>query len=538
MRVRGPRPSTPAPGHAPPPAPSRPSTRIQSPRQWWKKDDNRGRLSSALLSLLLTVGAPATPPAAHAAFIPLEDRPALAVTSSAIRFLASPRPDIAAVQAALVEAWGALRDQYVEPTAVTGPAWEAALRGALASAAAAADTDAAWGVVEDLVGSLGDQYTRVLRPESGGSGAYAADLAGLGPSLGLQLTRQPSSSSVTVAAVVPGSPADATGVVAGQEVVAVNGVPAARVAPEDLARALAAEADLELRGDGRPTRTVHLTPALVPLHAVQHAHLAAADGARGGAAYLRIAAFNDLTPGDVAAALAALAPARPAALILDLRDNAGGAVAAAVDVAGQLLLDGGRGTSTIPPPLLALVRDGRGGEEAVPVPRPAATTPAWPPSPRLPTAVLINGGTASSSELLVGALAGGRRRDGGGGDGAGADAGALLVGEKTFGKGRTQRSIQLGGPGGGGGGDKALLLVSNRTFTTPAGEAVDGVGLRPAVACVPGSTEAAFFVSGDGGGGHDGPGGSTALAEALLGDPCVRLAAAELGVQLRVENEM
>ena len=117
-------------------------------------------------------------------------------------------------------------------------------------------------------------------------------------------------------------------------------------------------------------------------------------------------------------------------------------------------------------------------------------------------------------------------------------AGALLVGEKTFGKGRTQRSIQLGGPGGGGGGDKALLLVSNRTFTTPAGEAVDGVGLRPAVACVPGSTEAAFFVSGDGGGGHDGPGGSTALAEALLGDPCVRLAAAELGVQLRVENEM
>ena len=272
-----------------------------------------------------------------------------------------------------------------------------------------------------------------------------------------------------------------------------------------------------MRGPAR-TRTLHLSPDLVPLHAVQHAVLPGnrADGGPAAAAspvaYLRIAAFNDLTSEDVVSALASLARASPAALVLDLRDNAGGSVAAAVDVAGQLL-EGAGGRGRGPPRLLARVRDGRGGEEAVPVP-PPSSRPAWPRSTRPPTAVLVNGATASSSELLAGALASEK-----------SSSPPLLVGERSFGKGRTQRSIPLTGGG--------LLVVSNRVFVTPDGVGVDdGLGLQPGVVCVPGETEAGFFVSGGDEEGS-GAGGASALAEGLLNDPCVRLAAARLGVELR-----
>lgn len=67
--------------------------------------------------------------------------------------------------------------------------------------------------------------------------------------------------------------------------------------------------------------------------------------------------------------------------------------------------------------------------------------------------VLVNGGTASSSELLAGAL-----RDSGG---------AVLLGERTFGKGRSQRVIPLTG------GSK--LLLSNLAFLTPSGTPIDKV---------------------------------------------------------------
>ena len=67
--------------------------------------------------------------------------------------------------------------------------------------------------------------------------------------------------------------------------------------------------------------------------------------------------------------------------------------------------------------------------------------------------VLVNGGTASTSEMLTGALhAGGRAR---------------VIGEHTFGKGRTQRVIQMH--------DNSTLLVSNALVTTPAHERIDKV---------------------------------------------------------------
>ena len=120
--------------------------------------------------------------------------------------------------------------------------------------------------------------------------------------------------------------------------------------------------------------------------------------------------------------------------------------------------------------------------------------------------MLVNRGTASTSELVAGALRGPPH-----------GPGALLVGEHTFGKGRTQRGVPVGPSG-------ALLLVSNLAYVAPDGSPVDRVGLEPAVACVPELTQTSFFASGDAGGGG--------LVDDLLADPCVRAAAAALGAPL------
>jgi len=143
--------------------------------------------------------------------------------------------------------------------------------------------------------------------------------------------------------------------------------------------------------------------------------------------------------------------------------------------------------------------------------------------------VLVNGGTASTSELVAAALRG---------KGSGSkenppsfvSSGALLVGGSTFGKARTQRTVPLAGGG--------LLLVSNLRYVSPRGEAVDGAGLSPDVRCEPEKIERSFFVSS--GSGDEGESSSAdeeeknaaLLAQDLLFDPCVRVAAEALGATL------
>lgn len=285
-------------------------------------------------------------------------------------------------------------------------------------------------------------------------------------------------------------------------------------------------------------------------------------------AYLRIAQFSQRTPAAVAAAMDALfratpgddgplaasaaaaaapSPPPPRALLVDLRDDPGGVVEAAVEVARQLLRPGDA---------LAVVTSRAGGptaaetssERVVLSPLPPAgaapsssssssSLPSQPPAPalyaggrastRLPMVVLTNRNTASTAELLAGAL-----RDGG--------PGAVVVGERTYGKGRSQRVVPLqnGGGGGGeegtGGGGGATLLVSTMRFATPSGAPIDGVGLEPGVAC---SAPASGFEVFAGGGGPDGDAGAAEEMRVLLeGDACVRRAAELLAAKVRLRE--
>jgi len=410
-----------------------------------------------------------------------------------------------------------------------------------------------------MLSKLGDPYTRVLKPADAGS--YVAGAEGEGLSLGLQLVKAPSSSSSSssspssstssstspfslppvVAAVVPDSPAARAGISAGDSLLAIDGQTTRGRPIEDLALSLTREADVTfLPGkSGRSKqakaslkevlpRTVHLEPANVSLHAVQWAKIQTKEEGASEVAYIRVAAFNRLAPSDVARALDSLfgaAAARPKSdesrapprvLLLDLRDNSGGAVDAGVDVASLLLPRDQSAKQNNKTFFFGSVRDGAGNEERVQL---DASKGKLPTGTRL--AVLVNGGTASTSEIVSAAL----RGEGKGGTSSSSSkaSNALLVGEKTFKKARTQRAVPLTGGG--------LLLVSNLQYISPRGESVDGNGLTPDVSCKPGEVERSFFVSGGGDDDDDGT-RSSMLAEDLLFDPCARLAAEALGAPL------
>lgn len=470
------------PAHPPPPRPPPPPPRPLA------------AVAAAALSLAMTL---APPPAAAAVPPPPPPSVDAGDTALSINFKASTDPAIRAAQTALVEAWGYVTTLYLDHDAVVGDAWKAALKTALDASFTANSPEGARVAADAMLARLGDPYTRLLRPGADAD-AYAAGAQGEGSSLGIQLVAAAEvGAPPRVAAVVPASPAAAARVRVGDALLSVDGRPAAGRPVEDLARALSRSATIEVRAveNGSLPRTLKLEAADVALHAVQFAFLPPFDAAGAPVAYVRIAAFNRLAPGDVAAALKTLfRPSRalpPPALLLDLRDNPGGAVDAGVDVVAALLGKAGG-------PFGSVV----GGAFA---PEPVVVSPGAgivPPTTRI--AVLVNHGTASTAEIVAGAL-------------RGADGAATLVGERTFGKGRTQRAVPLS--------DGSLLLVSNLRYLAPDGTAVDGVGLSPSKACAPDETAASFFVAG--GGGDDN------LAELLLDDPCVRLAAAELGAPLK-----
>ncbi len=164
----------------------------------------------------------------------------------------------------------------------------------------------------------------------------------------------------------------------------------------------------------------------------------------GGFLYSRITSFSDTTAEDFAAGLARLRRdlnAKPRGVIIDLRNNPGGVLDAAVEVADQLLEEG-----------VIVTADGR-------TPAARFTMNATPGDilPGVPVVVLVNGATASAAEILAGALQDHHR--------------AVLLGRRTFGKGLVQTMMPLNS-------GRAIKLTTSRYYT-PSGRSIQGRGIDP-----------------------------------------------------------
>jgi carboxyl-terminal processing protease len=162
------------------------------------------------------------------------------------------------------------------------------------------------------------------------------------------------------------------------------------------------------------------------------------DGHRLG--YLRITQFAEPVPQQVAEALQQLQGSGMEALLLDLRNNSGGLVSAGLAVADQLL--------DAAPIVETRNRDGFSD------PQQANRGQLWSG----PMLTLVNGGTASASEILAGALQDDQRSE--------------LLGSRTFGKGLIQTLISLGGDGSG-------LAVTVARYVTPSGRDIQNLGIEP-----------------------------------------------------------
>jgi carboxyl-terminal processing protease len=239
-----------------------------------------------------------------------------------------------------------------------------------------------------------------------------------------------------------GSPAAAAGIQSGDMISAIDGTPVG----SDLDAAMA-------RMRGPRGSTVRLAVLRVgqslPLEfTVERAqvdvHSVAVTSLDGGYVYARITAFSDTTAEDFSASIARLRrdmTVKPRGVVLDLRNNPGGVLESAVEVADQLLEDG-----------IIVTADGR-----TPAARFSMEATPGEVLPGVPVVVLVNGATASAAEILAGALQDHHR--------------ALLLGRRTFGKGSVQTVMPLNA-------GRAIKLTTSRYFT-PSGRSIQGRGIDP-----------------------------------------------------------
>ena len=193
-----------------------------------------------------------------------------------------------------------------------------------------------------------------------------------------------------------------------------------------------------MRREGREPFDVKLTRAIIKIRSVR-SHLEGKD-----IGYIRITSFNEQTDVDLNNAMKKLkqeAGKKLAGIVLDLRNNPGGLLDQAVAVS-DAFLDKGEIVST----------RGRRSDDAQRYnARPGDIASG------LPVVVLINGGSASASEIVAGALQDHHR--------------AIVMGTKSFGKGSVQTIIPLAGHG-------AMRLTTARYYT-PSGRSIQAKGIDP-----------------------------------------------------------
>ncbi|MCI0517132.1 MAG: S41 family peptidase [Woeseiaceae bacterium] len=254
---------------------------------------------------------------------------------------------------------------------------------------------------------------------------------------------------ILIVAPIDGTPAHRAGLQAGDVIVAIDGTTVANEGlQQTIARMRGREGTLVtitvLRGEEDEAHVFSLRRENIQTASVRHELLEPAYG------YVRVSQFNDTTAEELSRAVDDLQQAEDdaqgimlAGLILDLRNNPGGVLDAAVDVS-DLFLDSG----------VIVSADGRTPES-----RFTRNAHRGDILDGAPIVVLVNNGSASASEIVAGALRDHHR--------------ALIVGTTTFGKGLVQTVMPLSK-------GRAIKLTTSRYYT-PSGESIDATGIMPDV---------------------------------------------------------
>jgi carboxyl-terminal processing protease len=297
--------------------------------------------------------------------------------------------------------------------------------------------------IAGLLSGLGDDYTTYLAPPDATRAANQLE----GKAVGIGAEFYPFNNQAVIARVYPGTPAEGAGLHTGDVVLRINGEPVNTDNwPEFLSRI---EGDL-----GSTVRLTLQRPNKVGTfdidlerkeYDVPSVYARMIDNSTTG--WVQIGIFGSKTTDEFDAALATLTAKGATGIILDLRGNGGGWVTAAQSILGRLL------DPAVGPALYEDESPGRGDETPLPILGGGTTYYD------LPVIVLTDGNTASAAEIVAGALRDYDR--------------AMVVGERTFGKGSVQRVYEFR--------NGASLRVTFAEWLTPSKGRIQEEGINPDV---------------------------------------------------------
>ena len=293
------------------------------------------------------------------------------------------------------------------------------------------------GAISGMVRSLGDPHSAYLDPSTYKKLKEHSEgtFGGIGVVMGFD------EADVRVISVMEGTPGESVGLKAGDRILRVDGEATKGMAPELVAASIRGEAGtdvvLTIGRNGEDDKDYAITRDHIRVKTVAGRMIENAPGV----GYIRIVQFSENTGKEFKNELASLKDQGMRGLILDLRSNPGGLLASCVEIAKEI----------VPAGLIVSVVERDGSKEEY--------YSELKENP-LPMAVLIDGSSASASEILAGAL-----RDTGA---------ATLVGKTSYGKGSVQVIMPIPGQ------EDAVKLTIARYYT-PSGESIQDTGIRPDV---------------------------------------------------------
>lgn len=306
------------------------------------------------------------------------------------------------------------------------------------------------GALKGIIGELGDPHSTYFTKEE--MQEFTEDIAGKFAGVGMQISKE-KDDYLKVESPIEGTPAWKAGMKPLDKIIEIDGESTLSLSNNDCVKKLKGEPGTKVkikvyRESTKETFDVELERAIIELKYVKHKML---DNKIG---LVRLTQFGDGVSADVQKAIEDLQSQGMKGMVLDLRFNPGGSLTEAIRVASLFLKDG----------RVVSVKDKAGNEQIY--------NREGKYMGDFPLVVLINGGSASASEIVAGAI---KDRERG-----------ILVGEKSYGKGSVQNLIPL--PSGAG------IKLTMALYYTPSGVSIHHVGITPDT--VVAETDAFLFFDG------------------------------------------
>ncbi len=334
------------------------------------------------------------------------------------------------------EVWQIIDRQYVDGT-FNKVNWQSVRKQYLSRSYT--NNEDAYKAVREMLEKLKDPYTRFMDPEEFKS--MQVDTSGELTGIGIQIAQDEKTKQLTVIAPIEDTPAFAAGLLAKDIIVKIDGKNTAGMDVNQAVSLIRGQpgtpVTLTIQRNGQQ-KDYQIKRARIEIHPVRYTYQ---NSPIGGVGYIRLNQFSANAATEMRNAIRDLEKKQVAGYILDLRNNPGGLLLSSVEIA-QMWLEDGTIVSTV----------NRQGKQDIEKSNHRALT-------NKPVVVLVNDGSASASEILSGALQDNKR--------------AVLVGEKTFGKGLVQSVRSLG--------DGSGLAVTIAKYYTPSGRDINHAGIAPDV---------------------------------------------------------